>query len=63
MESFKVWQIIIIVIVAMTLGTLFLMFFWNWLIVGIFPTLPTIDFWKSLGLYLLLCFVGQFFKK
>lgn len=39
-----------------------LMLLWNWALVGIFPTIPILDFWKAWGLTLLLGFVGSFFR-
>ena len=39
-----------------------LMLLWNWALVGIFPTVPILDFWKAWGLSLLLAFVGGFFR-
>lgn len=39
-----------------------LMLLWNWALVGIFPTVPVLDFYKAWGLSLLLSFVGGFFR-
>lgn len=39
-----------------------LMLLWNWALVGIFPTVPILDFWKAWGLSLLLSFVSGFFS-
>lgn len=39
-----------------------LMLLWNWALVGLFPAVPVLDFYRAWGLTLLLSFVGGFFR-
>jgi len=42
-------------------GWLF-MLLWNYALVGVFPTVPVLDFYRAWALTLLLSIVGNFFK-
>jgi hypothetical protein len=44
------------------LGAYVFMLLWNWALVGLFPSLPLLDFYRAWGLTILLSFVGSFFK-
>lgn len=39
------------------------MLLWNSVLIWLFPALPVIDFWKSIGIVLILQIVGGFFNK
>lgn len=39
----------------------FLMFLWNWALVGIFPAVPVLDFYRAWALSIFLSFIGSFF--
>lgn len=55
--------IIAILFIALSaLGAYIFMLLWNWALVGIFPAVPLLDFWKAWGLTALLGFIGNFFK-
>lgn len=65
MMSEKIVVVIIAIpfmIGASALGAYIFMLLWNWALVGIFPTIPLLDFWKAWGLTILLSFIGGFFK-
>lgn len=38
------------------------MLLWNWALVGIFPAVPVLEFYKAWGITILLSFIGSFFK-
>jgi hypothetical protein len=44
------------------LGAYVFMLLWNWALVGIFPTVPVLEFYKAWGLTILLSIIGSFFK-
>ena len=46
-----------------SLSAWFFMFLWNSIVVWVFPALPILDFWRSLGCVVFLGFIGNFFKK
>ncbi|MEY3303893.1 MAG: hypothetical protein RLZZ139_2266 [Cyanobacteriota bacterium] len=57
------------VIIAIPLAISFSAFFayvfmllWNWALVGIFPAVPVLEFYKAWGLTILLSIIGSFFK-
>lgn len=51
------------IIACSALGAYIFMLLWNWALVGIFPTIPVLDFYKAWGLTILLSFIGGFFRK
>jgi hypothetical protein len=44
------------------LGAYVFMLLWNWALVGIFPAVPVLEFYKAWGLTILLSIIGSFFK-
>lgn len=47
---------------ASALGAYVFMLLWNWALVGIFPAVPVLEFYKAWGLTILLSIIGSFFK-
>jgi hypothetical protein len=43
-------------------GAYVFMLLWNWALVGIFPAVPVLEFYKAWGLTILLSIIGSFFK-
>lgn len=46
-----------------TLAGWVFMLLWNFALVGLFPSIPTLDFWRSVGCVLFLSFISSFFRK
>lgn len=44
------------------LGAYIFMLLWNWALVGIFPAVPVLEFYRAWGLTILLSIIGSFFK-
>ena len=44
------------------LGAYVFMLLWNYALVGIFPTVPVLDFYRAWALTIFLSIVGNFFK-
>ncbi len=68
-KSYDAASILVVIVLGIpiivgfsALGAYILMLLWNWALVGIFPSVPVLDFWKAWGLSLLLSFVGGFFR-
>jgi hypothetical protein len=47
---------------ASALGAYIFMLLWNWALVGIFPAVPVLEFYRAWGLSILLSIIGSFFK-
>lgn len=47
---------------ASALGAYIFMLLWNWALVGIFPAVPVLEFYRAWGLAILLSIIGSFFK-
>ena len=54
---------IALIALAMFLGPLMFMWCWNFALCAIFPAIPTITFWQSFGLSILISLVGGSFGK
>ena len=54
---------VVLVPAGLALSSWIFMFMWNYVLVWVFPTLPILDFWRSMGCVLFLWFVSNFFKK
>lgn len=68
-SSFTGVEIIVLIVFGIpliigfsALSAYILMLLWNWALVGLFPTVPMLDFYRAWALSLLLSFVGGFFR-
>lgn len=58
----SVLLIILLAIGVSALSAYIFMLLWNWALVGIFPAVPVLEFYKAWSLTILLSIIGSFFK-